>query len=404
VLIASLCIPHVGGTYTVARNLRKGLKQHGISLRWIGVGPAGAQAMNDPAMASERAFGEVVAPTEEDLALQARALVAHLERQHYDGVLIDVLGGVLQANIARYLPQHLLRVLVVHNITPGTYAFARAVRDHVHLTIGVSNRIRDDLVRSHKFRPDATVAIPNPVDLTRFDGLQRPLDTVLRVVFLGRVEDSAKGVHWLPRILTRLNGVAARMTVAGDGPDLKDLETRFGQCGLSAKFTGFIDYDAVPNLLVTSDVLLMPSRHEGFGVTLIEAMAAGCVPVASRIRGVTDAIVEHGRTGLLFPIGGIRTAARSLVRLDTNRALLHQMSVDCQEAAKNRFSLDVVARTYAERFRSTNANRPQIVPPLDLDDWRLPTELTPRLRSRMPTWLKNFGRMWRGRLPWRPAG
>ena len=403
-LIASLCIPHVGGTYTVARNLRNGLKRHGISLRWIGVGPSGAQAMSDPTMASEREFGEVVAPGEKDLVAQAKALAAHIERQRYDGVLIDVLGGVLQANIARYLPQHLLRVLVVHNITPGTYAFARAVRDHVHLTIGVSNRIRDDLVRSHKFQPDDTEANPNPVDLTRFDGLQRSTDTVLRVVFLGRVEDSAKGVLWLPRILARLDRVAVRMTVAGDGPDLKALEARFGQSGLAAKFTGFIGYDAVPNLLVASDVLLMPSRHEGFGVTLIEAMAAGCVPVTSRIRGVTDGIVEHGRTGLLFPIGGLRTAARAIIQLDKDRGLLNQMSVNCREAARTRFSLEVIAQAYAENISRINAARPSMVLPLDLNGWRLPPEMVGRLRSRAPNWLKNLGRMWRGRLPWRPAG
>jgi len=399
VLIASLCIPHVGGTYTVARNLRNGLKQHGISVRWIGVGRPGSEAMSDPTMASEREFGEVVAPAEEDMAVQARALVAHLEAQRYDGVIIDVLGGVLQANIARYLPQHLLRVLVVHNITPGTYAFARAVRDHVHLTIGVSNRIRDDLVRHHKFRPDAIVAIPNSVDLTRFDGLQRPRDTVLRVVFLGRVEDSAKGVFWLPKILSHLNRVSVRMTIAGDGPDLTALKSRFNERALPATFAGAVAYDVVPEILVANDVLLMPSRHEGFGVTVVEAMAAGCVPVASFIRGVTDSIVEHGKTGFLFPIAGSTSAARAIMRLAEDRSLLQQMSASCREAARAKFSVDSIAGAYADHVWRIDATRPTVASPLDLNGWRVPQEMTRRLRSRMPTWLKNFGRMWLGRFP-----
>jgi glycosyltransferase involved in cell wall biosynthesis len=400
--LASFCIPHVGGTYTVARNLRVGLERHGISLRWIGVGATGAKAMSDFAMASERAFGELVAPAEADMALQARALVAHLEERRYDGVLIDVLGGVLQGTIARYLSKNLLRVLIVHSVTPGTYAFARANRDHVHLAVGVSPRVRDDLVQRHGFRPDLTVVIPNPVDVDRFTRLQRSNDAAeLRVVYLGRIEDGAKGVFWLPRILRRLNGTSVRMTVAGGGPDLADLEARFRNAGVSSTVTGAIGYDAVPGLLAANDVLLLPSRYEGFGITVIEAMAAGCVPVVSRIRGVTDFVVEHARTGFLFPIGGIGAAARAIVQLDRDRGLLRRVSAACREAVVSRFSLDVVAETYSERIRSVDADRPEIAPPLSLDDWRVPKEMTPRLRSRMPDWLKNFGRTRHDKRAWR---
>ncbi|MDX7324888.1 glycosyltransferase, partial [Providencia rettgeri] len=58
-----------------------------------------------------------------------------------------------------------------------------------------------------------------------------------------------------------------------------------------ATFLGAVHPEAVFDLLLRHDVLVMPSRFEGFGLTITEAMSAGCIPVVSRIRGVTDTIV-----------------------------------------------------------------------------------------------------------------
>jgi len=71
----------------------------------------------------------------------------------------------------------------------------------------------------------------------------------------------------------------------------------------------------VPAVLAEADIYVFPSRYEGFGLSLVEAMACGCVPVASAIHGVTDTIVDDGGTGRLFPIGDWQRAADCIVRL-----------------------------------------------------------------------------------------
>ena len=63
----------------------------------------------------------------------------------------------------------------------------------------------------------------------------------------------------------------------------------------------------------------MPSRFEGFGFSLIEAMAAGCVPIVSRIHGVTDWIVEDGKTGFVCGIDKPREFAERLIQLSKDR-------------------------------------------------------------------------------------
>ena len=392
--IASFCIPHIGGAYTVARNLREGLKEHGITMRWIGVGARGLQAMSEPRLKSEQQFGEVVAPTEVDMTQQAKALATHLDREDYEGAFIDVLGGTLQANIARYLPSSILRILIVHTITPATYAFASAIRDHVHAAVGVSLRIRQDLVCKHGFPPNRTMAIPNGVDLAQFEQLKRTQDpSILRVVYLGRIEDGAKGIFWLPKILSQVDYGSVRLTIAGEGPDLERLK----KCFLgkeSVEFTGAVNHYDVPSLLSCHDVLLMPSRYEGFGLTLIEAMAAGCVPLASRIRGVTDMIVNHGKTGLLFPIGDTLAAAKAIKTLSTDRELLNALSFQGRQTVREQFTHSISAAAYAALIERIHLVRPAIAEPLPLDQWELPRGLRAGWRSHLPIGLKNLLRQW----------
>ena len=56
--IASFAIPMIGGVYSVASRLRRGLAAHAVEVRWLGVGRRGVEAWNEPGMESERPFGE----------------------------------------------------------------------------------------------------------------------------------------------------------------------------------------------------------------------------------------------------------------------------------------------------------------------------------------------------------
>ncbi|MDA4634298.1 hypothetical protein NZA98_24930, partial [Escherichia coli] len=99
-----------------------------------------------------------------------------------------------------------LRIMIVHNITAGTYSAANAIKNHVHATVGVSDRIRSDLIRKLGFPADRTFAIPHAATAPTMRQFQRepnPADT-LRVIFLGRIEDASKGVFWLPEIFAHL--------------------------------------------------------------------------------------------------------------------------------------------------------------------------------------------------------
>lgn len=386
--IAYFGFPHLGGTFQVYRHLRCGLRPLGMHVQWLGVGEGAHQAVADPRWSREMAHGFAVGARNGRPEAWARQLCGAVEAATFDAVFVNVLADAVQTNLARYLPPHVLRILIVHNITPGTYAAARAVRDHVHAVVAISPRIRDDLVRRHGFDAAAIETIPHGIELKPSPIPDRPCGPTLRLLYLGRIEDQAKGVLLLPRILRRLPN-SVTLTVAGDGPDLAKLKRRCREFGERVRFLGAVGYDETAPLLAQHDVMIMPSRFEGFGLTLVEAMAMGCVPVVSHIRGVTDSIVSDGHDGLLFPVGDTKAAARQIARLEHDRGLLRSISAAGRATARGGFGLATMADRYHGLLRRLAAEPPKIAAPLNLADWEMPSGLHAGLRTYLPTPVKN---------------
>ncbi len=388
--VAYFGFPHLGGTFQVFRHLRTGLQPFGITVQWVGLGEAAHEVLAEPCWSAEMAHGFVVGGRHGEPDQWARQLVMALEAASFDAVFVNVLADAVQTNLARYLPPQLRRVMIVHNITPGTYSAARAVRDHVHATVAISPRIRDDLVRRYGFPAERVVTIPHATEPSAEPGLAaREPGSRLRLLYLGRIDDQAKGVLLLPGILRRLPETAT-LTVAGGGPDLAKLKSRCRELGERVRFLGPVRYGETAQLLARHHVMVMPSRFEGFGLTLIEAMAAGCVPVASRIRGVTDWIVQDGHDGMLFPVGNCAEAARRIALLDRDRDLLCSLSEQGRATARDGYGRAAMASRYRALLTHLDADPPNIAPPLELARWEMPRGLRTGLRTRLPKPVKNL--------------
>lgn len=397
---AFLQSPRLGGTYSVFRSLRPALAEYGVDLRWVGL--ASPDGKDLPAeLRSETQWGTFIGSDQNGELHHASALYTHLTDGSYNGVFVNVLCGAIETNLARYLPAYLPRVLIVHSITRGTYLAARAVRDHVNHTIAVSPRIRNSLVGRYGFRPNSTTVIPNAVSTTAPTEGADPRSRIkgrIEILYLGRIEDSSKGVLMLPPIVRSLAGCDWRLTVAGDGPDLPKLKERLSGWSANVTFLGGVGPKQVWDLLRQHDVLLMPSRYEGFGITLIEAMAAGCVPVVSRIREVTDWIVNEGETGFLFRVGDTRAAANKIRTLALEPRTRLKVGQNAQRSVLSRFRAEVIAREYVNILEEVAITPTPLKAPLHLDQWRLARELRPGLRTMLPEPIKNRLRTLREQL------
>lgn len=405
--VLSLGVPGRGGLYSVVLTLRQALARYGLDLRWAGAGRFIAEQALGAASAADLEIGALLETGTDDDEPKARALLDYIERARPAVVLVNVFGGPLETNLVRYLPRDVRRIMIVHNISLSTYRAARCVRDWIDATVGVSPRICQDLIRSQGFRPDSVHLIPNSVALNPGTSRLPGPDGELRVLSHGRVEHSSKGVNWLPEIVQGavLRGVNASLTVSGEGPDLARLRDRIGAGALTGrtKVLGFVPHERVPDLMNAHDVLLFPSVFEGFSLALLEAMAAGCVPVASRIRGVTDHAVADGETGLLFPVGDIRAAAARLVELDRDRSRLRAMSEAACRAVRTRFSIDTQGAAFFGLIQHVLREPRHLNVPLPIGRWCLPSELRPGWWHALPAPVKGFLRVTRERMQLRNA-
>jgi len=397
---AYFVLPHIGGTYTVFKSVRAGLALHDVDVRWLGVGPSAKALAEDPRWKSEFEHGAVAGGDTSNEKAQAKDLLSCIERDNYDGIFVNAACERVHSNIVRYMAANIPRIMTVHTITVGTYAGARAIRDYVHSTICVSPRIKDDLINKHGFPKERTHVIPNGIDIEPFVNRRPVTDSYgpLRLLSLGRVVDSDKGVFWLPQIMDQLSAYSLYLTVGGDGADLNELKRRCAHLGSRVRFIGRIAPDQVPKVLAGHDVLLFPSRFEGLPLTLVEAMAAGCVPVATRIKGVTDFLINHGENGLLFDIGNVGMAAAHIAALAEKRELLYQFSVRACQNVAGQLDLSGMAQCYFKVLSDVLTARCEVRQPLPIEKWSYPAGLMPGLRTYLPNGAKKWLRLLRERI------
>jgi L-malate glycosyltransferase len=101
------------------------------------------------------------------------------------------------------------------------------------------------------------------------------------------------------------------------------------------------------------DIFVLPSRSEALSNSLLEAMACGCCPVASRVGGNVE-LIHHGQNGMLFEAGNVDQLCHALEPLVEHRVLRLQLAEKARGVAE-RFSIGVSARRmeaiYAELIR-----------------------------------------------------
>lgn len=200
----------------------------------------------------------------------------------------------------------------------------------------VSPSTADDL-RARGLRSDVEV-IPNGVDVARFrppgEGQPPPFERPT-LAYVGRLRPY-KGVDLMLRALAalRAEGIDARAIVAGKGDDEERLRRLAGSLGIAGAvdFEGFVDEDRKVEVMRRAWVHILASAKEGWGLTVLEAGAAGTPSVVSDAPGLRDSVVED-QTGLRVPHGDVPALAGALRRVIEDEPLRARLGRGAREFA-----------------------------------------------------------------------
>jgi glycosyltransferase involved in cell wall biosynthesis len=247
--------------------------------------------------------------------------------------------------------------LVVHHLhSERSWArFEKLILRRADAIVTISRHSRAQLIAAG-IPPERIAVIPPGVRAPHHIGstFDWPRSDSYRVAYLGRFEERKRPhipIEALAHLVRR--GVDCSLVMAGAGPMRSRLERRAGELGVADRicWTGMIDDDEKWRLLAAADVVVFPSRLEGFGLVAAEAHAVG-TPVVAAAGTATSEIVIDGATGFLVN-GGAREFADALERLE-DPAVRDAMAPHARDAAR-RFSPEVAAAEVAAVYRAVVA-------------------------------------------------
>jgi glycosyltransferase involved in cell wall biosynthesis len=221
----------------------------------------------------------------------------------------------------------------------------------------VSQSVADFAARQMSVDPARLTVIPNGIDLTAYEG-RRPADLTRfgfgpgrrAITCISRLSKQ-KGLDLLireaPQLLSALPD--HDLLLVGDGPDASSLQRLAAERGVAQRihFAGW--QPAVPEILLASDVMVLPSRWEGMPNVLLEAMACGRPVVCSAAEGVTEVLgpLAEPQTA---PVNSPQLLVKKTLAIIRNPEFASQLGGQNLQRATDHFSLAEVIRRYAALF------------------------------------------------------
>lgn len=252
-----------------------------------------------------------------------RALAALLQRIDADIVHTHLFSADLWGRLAA----RRIDVPVVtteHNINTAEpihwRLIKRAMKGYSNIYTAPSEAVVTYMQEQYGIDTERVALIPHGIDTSQFAQVLPPtFDTPKKILVLGRLVEQ-KGHRVFLDALAQLTSDDYAVTIVGSGPLEAVLKKYAKQRGVAENITWQPAVTDVTAVYAASDIVVVPSLWEGFGLVALEAMASGRVVIAADTGGLRD-LVQHGKTGWVYPAG-------DAAALSTQLALALSMTVE----------------------------------------------------------------------------
>lgn len=365
--IGIVCYPTFGGSGVVATELGKALADKGYNIHFITYKqPARLDSFHQNIFYHEVRLSDYplfeYAPYETALAskLVDVALNANLD-------LIHVHYAIPHASAA-YMAKQILathgKILPIVTTLHGTDitlvgkdpTYEPVVTFSINNSDGVtavSESLRKDTLALFKINKEIAV-IPNFIDFKRFSKLdklhfkkaiapnnEKILTHTSNFRRVKRIQDVMEIFNLIRQ------EIPAKLLMIGDGPERQAAEVQCRNLGIEADVRFLGKQDAIEELLAVSDLFIMPSESESFGLAALEAMACEVPVISSDAGGIPEVNID-GKTGFVLPIKDVKGMAEKAILLLNDEGMLSDFRENAYQQAR-KFSLEKILPDY-ERF------------------------------------------------------
>ena len=343
---------NIGGTPTVVRELAIRLAPHarsgGGDVQVASLAPRGA--VSDQIDAAGIAVHALDAKSSRDIRVVAR-LHKLIARQRIDTVFSFLLhANAVAAAVSLFAPGvRFIQSIQTTQPNPRWHWKVQKLAQRAAEKIVVPSPSVAEVAREWcDVFEKKIVIIPNAIDPGEFpSGGASPHSPDFQIGFLGRLDP----IKRIPDLLQAMPDVPkAHLHIFGEGPQRTEIEKTIHQLGLKNRATLDGAVQHAQDALSQMQLLVLPSAAEGFGLVLIEAMAARIPVVATDVPGIRD-VVKHGLTGLLVPPAQPPRLADAINSLIDDPSLRDRLVEAAFADVRQRFTWDIVLPKYRELLR-----------------------------------------------------
>ncbi|MBN2158189.1 MAG: glycosyltransferase family 4 protein [Spirochaetes bacterium] len=219
--------------------------------------------------------------------------------------------------------------------------------DHI---ITVSEDSKKAITRDFGVSPERQTVVYNGIDRDVFRPLPRVRKKTGKIIFVGNIEDGKKGFVYLLKAMSKIDRRVTLTVVDGGAPHRKVTDRLMAKLGLSGRveFTGKTSTDELVRHYSESELAVVPSVYEGFGLPAAEAMACG-VPVVASDGGALPEVV--GNAGVVVPARDEEVIAHAVNGLFSDRRLLRELGEAGIERVKKHFNWEKAVRDIVTVYR-----------------------------------------------------
>ncbi|WBX75582.1 N-acetyl-alpha-D-glucosaminyl L-malate synthase BshA [Tenacibaculum ovolyticum] len=221
----------------------------------------------------------------------------------------------------------------------------------------VSNSLKEDTLRLFNIEKDIKV-VYNFIDGVKYDNahqteckriaLAKPEEKILTHVSnfrpVKRTDDVIKIFNEIQK------EIPSKLLMVGDGPERLKAENLVNKFGLEDKVLFMGNSREVEKILCYSDVFLLPSETESFGLAALEAMAASTAVISTNCGGLPEVNI-HGKTGYLSNLGDVDDMAKNAITILRDNVVLNEFKANAKEHIKL-FSLENILPVYEAIYKS----------------------------------------------------